>query len=82
MDDREQQRKVKHRLAVIRHAEEVTGSVAAPCRDYGISRQCLYKWLRRYPGSPRWPGLGRYFRPDLGHAPVLSRASQNGDDND
>ena len=28
MDDREQQRKVKHRLAVIRHAEEITGNVA------------------------------------------------------
>ena len=48
MDDREQQRKVKHRLAVIRHAQEVTGDVAATCRYYGISRQCFYKWLRRY----------------------------------
>lgn len=29
MDEREQQRKIKHRLAMIRHAEEeVTGSVA------------------------------------------------------
>jgi hypothetical protein len=28
MDDREQQRKVKHRLAMIRHAQEVTGNVA------------------------------------------------------
>jgi transposase-like protein len=48
VDDREQQRKVKHRLAVIRHAQEVTGNVAATCRYYGISRQCFYKWLRRY----------------------------------
>ena len=48
MDDREQQRKVKHRLGVIRHAQEVTGNVAATCRYYGISRQCFYKWLRRY----------------------------------
>ena len=48
MDDREQQRKVKHRLAIIRHAQEVTGNVAATCRYYGISRQCFYKWLRRY----------------------------------
>ena len=40
MDDREQQREVKHRLAVIRHAQEVTGNVAATCRYYGISRQC------------------------------------------
>ena len=48
MDDREQQRKIRHRLAVLRHAEEVSGSVSATCRYYGISRQCFYKWLRRY----------------------------------
>jgi len=48
MDEREQLRKVRHRLAVIRHAEEVTGNVAATCRYYGISRQCFYKWLHRY----------------------------------
>ena len=48
MDEREQQRKVRHRLAVLRHAEEVTGSVAATCRYYGITRQCFYKWRRRY----------------------------------
>lgn len=48
MDDREQQRKIRHRLAVLRHAEEVTGNVSATCRYYGISRQCFYKWLRRY----------------------------------
>ena len=29
MDDREQQRKIRHRLAVLRHAEEVSGNVAA-----------------------------------------------------
>jgi transposase len=48
MDEREQQRKVRHRLAVLRHAEEVTGSVAATCRYYGITRQCFYKWRRRF----------------------------------
>ena len=48
MDEREQQRKVRHRLAMLRHAEEVTGNVAATCRYYGISRQTFYKWLRRY----------------------------------
>jgi transposase len=26
----------------------VTGNVAATCRYYGISRQCFYKWKRRY----------------------------------
>ena len=48
MDDREQQRKVKRRLAMIRHAQEVTGNVAQTCRYYGISRQAYYKWLRRF----------------------------------
>lgn len=48
MDEREQQRKIRHRLAVIRHAEEVTGNVAATCRYYGMSRPTFYKWLHRY----------------------------------
>jgi len=48
MDDREQQRKIRHRLAVLRHAEEVSGNVAAACRYCGISRQCFYNWRRRY----------------------------------
>jgi transposase InsO family protein len=45
MDEREQQRKIRHRLAVLRHAEEVTGNVAATCRYFGISRPTFYKWL-------------------------------------
>ena len=48
MDEQAQQRKVRHRLAVLRHAAEVTGNVAATCRYYGISRPTFYKWLRRY----------------------------------
>jgi len=48
MDDREQQRRIQHRLAVLRRAEEVTCNVSATCRYYGITRQCFYKWLRRY----------------------------------
>lgn len=48
MDDREQQRKIRHRLAVLRHAEEVTGNVALTCRYYGISRPTFYKWRNRY----------------------------------
>ena len=48
MDEREQQRKIRHRLAVLRHAEEVSGNVAATCRYYGISRPTFYKWLRQY----------------------------------
>ena len=48
MDDREQQRRIRHRLAVLRHADEVSGNVSATCRYCGISRQCFNKWQRRY----------------------------------
>lgn len=41
-------RQAQRRLAVLRHVEEVTGSVAQTCRYYGISRNCFYKWQRRY----------------------------------
>jgi transposase-like protein len=40
-------RVVRHRLAVLRHAEEVTGNVAMTCRYYGITRQSFYTWKRR-----------------------------------
>src|ERR1051326_4191318 len=48
MTTAERNRRAERRLAIIRHAEEVTGSIAKTCRYYGISRQCFYKWLRRY----------------------------------
>ena len=48
MDEQEQLRKIKHRLSVLRHVEEVSGNVAATCRYYGISRPTFYKWLRQY----------------------------------
>jgi transposase InsO family protein/transposase-like protein len=48
MDEREQRRKIRHRLAILRHYEEVTGNVAQTCRYYGISRPTFYKWLHRY----------------------------------
>jgi transposase-like protein len=41
-------RNAARRLAIIRHAREVTGNVALTCRCYGISRQVFYRWLRRY----------------------------------
>ncbi|MFI2780030.1 helix-turn-helix domain-containing protein [Streptomyces sp. ALB3] len=47
MTERELSRRAKHRPSVLRHVEEVSGSVAATCRYYGISRQCYYTWLRR-----------------------------------
>jgi transposase-like protein len=46
--ERELERRAKHKLAVLRHAEEISGSVAATCRYYGITRTCLYKWRKRY----------------------------------
>ncbi len=48
MNEQEQQREIRHRLAVLRHTEEVTGNVAATCRYYRISRPTFYKWLHRY----------------------------------
>jgi transposase InsO family protein/transposase-like protein len=48
MTERELDRRAAHRLAIIRHAQELTGNVAKTCRYYGISRQVYYKWLRRY----------------------------------
>lgn len=48
MDDREQQRKIRHRLAVLRHAAEVTNDVSATCHQYGLSRPTFYDWLHRY----------------------------------
>lgn len=41
-------RRAKHKLAVLRHVEEISGNVAATCRYYGISRQAYYGWLKRY----------------------------------
>jgi len=48
MTETELERRVRRRLAVLRHVDEVSGNVAATCRYYGISRQCYYGWLRRY----------------------------------
>jgi transposase-like protein len=48
MTERELARAAARRLAIIRHAQEVTGNVALTCRYYGISRHTYYIWLRRY----------------------------------
>jgi transposase-like protein len=93
MTDRELDRRAAHRLAVIRHAQEVTGNVSKTCRYYGITRQAYYKWLRRYKAggvaalrdgssrphtSPRASGRGR--GQDRVPAPDLPlRAAQNHD---
>ncbi len=48
MTEQQLLRQAKRRLAILQHAEEVTGNVARTCRYYGISRQCFYTWQRRY----------------------------------
>ncbi len=48
MSERNLAKSTSRRLAIIRHAKEVSGNVALTCRYYGISRQCFYEWLRRY----------------------------------
>jgi transposase-like protein len=46
--DRQLDKNAAGRLAIVRHAQEVTGNVALTCRYYGISRQVFYRWLRGY----------------------------------
>ncbi len=48
MNERERNKNAARRLAILRHAEEVTGNVALTCRYYGITRQAFYLWRRRY----------------------------------
>jgi transposase-like protein len=61
-------RVVRHRLAVLRHAEEVTGNVAMTCRYYGITRQSFYTWKRRDEADgPEGAAAA------LGHAPRAAR---------
>ena len=42
MTERELARGAARRLAIIRHAQEVTGNVAGTCRYYGITRQAYH----------------------------------------
>lgn len=48
MTERELTRNAARRLAILRHAQEVTKNVALTCRYYGITRQAYYTWLHRY----------------------------------
>jgi transposase len=50
-------RRAGRRLAVLQHAEEVSGSVAATCHYFGISRTVFYRWKRRYEDQGRLEGL-------------------------
>lgn len=57
MTERELAREAARRLAIIRHAQEVTGNVSLTCRYFGIKRQAYCNWLRRYE-SRAWKGYG------------------------
>jgi transposase InsO family protein len=48
MTEQELARGAARHLAIIRHAQEVTGNVSRTCRYYRITRQAYYKWLRRH----------------------------------
>ena len=48
MTHSEIEREVRRRLAILRHAEEISGNVALTCRYYGITRQSFYTWRRRH----------------------------------
>lgn len=48
LSEREDERRAQCRLTVLEHASDVTGSVAATCRFFGISRTAFYRWTRRY----------------------------------
>jgi hypothetical protein len=45
--ERELERRARHKLAVLKHVDEVSGNVAVTCRYYRISRTCYYRWLKR-----------------------------------
>lgn len=70
-------RVVRHRLAVLRHAEEVTGNVAMTCRYYGITRQSFYTWRRRYeedgPGGLRPRSRRPKVSPNATHVDVVGK---------
>jgi transposase-like protein len=68
---------VRRRLAILRHAEEVTGNVSMTCRYYGISRQVYYTWLRRY-REEGVDGLRDGARPRGILAPWLTRTPETG----
>lgn len=48
MTEQQRDRNAKHRLAIIRRAQEVTGNVAKTCLYFGVTRQSFYTLRRRY----------------------------------
>lgn len=71
MTERDQQRVVSRRLAILRRAEEVTGNVSQTRRYFGITRQTFYVWLRRFEEQGRVGLRDRSRRPH--HSPTPPR---------
>jgi transposase-like protein len=55
----QQDRQANRRLAILRHAEEITGNVSQTCRYYGITRTRFCVWQRRYQEEGSTPLSGR-----------------------
>ena len=73
MNEPQLSRDVRRRLAMIKHAEEVTGNVAMTCRYYGISRTAYY---RHFDGTT-WTSVPRPAN-DLGGWPQVYDLAQVG----
>jgi hypothetical protein len=75
MTNQELARGAARRLAIIRHAREVSGNVAGTCRYYGISRQAYDAWLRRYEAGGVEARRDRSRRPHVSPTPPRPRSS-------
>ena len=80
MNERERDKNAARRLAILRHAEEVTGNVALTCRYGGITRQAFYQWRRRYEVGRvlSWALIGRS-RPPGSRVQWASRVARMAD---
>jgi hypothetical protein len=67
---------VRRKLAVLRHADEVTGNVAMTCRYFSIRRQLYYLWLRRYAAEGLDGLRDRSRRPRRVRMPPTSKSSR------
>jgi transposase InsO family protein len=65
VDEQEQARKVKVRLRMIQHFQQVSRNVSLTCRFFGISRSPFYIWLRRYERQGKEGLLDRSRRPSM-----------------
>lgn len=70
--EQQQDRQAQRRLAILRHAEEISGNVAQTCRYYGISHTRFYIWQRRYQDEGLAGLRDRSSRPH--HSPTANHA--------